>query len=150
MGKTCSKCIGFEKPEFINNFEISTGAIPPTSQDIDMILEQIWEAVYLMEHPDIKNLYLFQINHNQYSFAVYISLDNVPQCNRSLLDPVLPKNSSCLVRFKKCIKKPDQFTAVLYRSNYLYRINDISVNEEIRIFNHDYCVKDNISYQSLD
>lgn len=150
MGKSCSKCLYFEKPLLNNNFEISTGAVPPSRYDADKILKNIWEAIYLKRHPSIEYLYLFQINLNQDSFLVYISLDNVSIPHTLDLDSILPKNSSCLVDFKKTIKSPDQFSAVIYRSDYLYRINDISVNEEIQIFNHDIYSKDDNSYVSIE
>jgi hypothetical protein len=137
MGNTCCYSSHSAKPLLQEAHQISIGAVPPGKDDVSHILKNRWTGTLIQQHPTLPNLYLFQIYRGNVSWLVYVSLEDVSLTFQDRLFAVLKKDTSCIIDFKKVQKAPDQYSGIIYRSNYLYEINDISVNEELRILFND-------------
>lgn len=137
MGNICCYSGRNTNPLLQEEHQISIGAVPPGKKDVSNILNNRWTATLIQQHPTLTNLYLFQIYRENVSWLVYVSLEDVSLAFQDKLFTILKKDTSCMIDFKKVQKAPDQYSGIIYRSNYLYEINDISVNEELRILFND-------------
>ena len=137
MGNTCCLKSRFKSPLLQEAHEISIGASPPSKTDVEHIMKHRWSGNLIQQHPALSHLYLFQIYRGDVSWLVYISLDGVSRKYQDQLFSIIKKDKTYIIDFNKIIQSPDQYSVTIYRSKYLFEINDISVNEELRIFFND-------------
>lgn len=136
MGNTCHKN-RFKSPLLQEAHEICIGASPPGKADVVNIMKNRWSGNLIQQHPTLSHLYLFQIYRENATWLVYISLDGVSKVYQDQLFSIIKKDNTYIIDFNKIIQSPDQYSVTIYRSKYLFEINDISVNEELRIFFND-------------